>query len=139
MRGSRAVPGLMPILIITLIGCESQSPVGPTAGDRVTVRIEGPDVIDGGGRYSWLAIAHGAEAGEALEYVWDVDWLDTDEPSLQVTGQELVLDVERPRDFELRVQVLRAGRVVASASLGSSCDTDLIIDDDAIDACYNAN
>jgi hypothetical protein len=136
MRGSRAVPGLMPILMITLIGCESQSPVGPTAGDRVTIRIDGPDVIDGSGRYSWFAIADGAEA---YEYVWQVDWLDTDEPSLQVTGQELVLEVERPRDFELRVQVLRAGRVVASASLGSSCDTDLIIDDDAIDACYNAN
>lgn len=137
MRGSRVVPGLMLILVIALTGCGSDDPVGPTTFDRVTVRIDGPEVIDAGGRYSWFAVASGAGP---FEYVWEVDWLDGDEASLEVTGQVLELEVERPRDVELRVRVLRDGRTVATATRGGSrgCDIELLlVEDSRIDSCYD--
>lgn len=138
MRGSRAVPGLVPILMIAMVGCESSDPVGPTAGDRVSVRIEGPELLDGGRRYSWLAVADGD--GD-YEYVWDVDWLNDDEQSLRVHGQELVLEAERPRDFRLRVRLLENGRQVAAATRGSICEDEYLVveEDTRIQPCFDAN
>lgn len=134
MRGSRVVPGLVPIMMIAMIGCESSDPVGPTAGDRVTVRIEGPDAIDRSGRYAWLAVVSG---GGTYAYEWTVDWLDGDEALVHATGQILELDVERPRDFELRVRVLREGRVVASSiRRGGVCENERVDSEDTrIDSC----